>query len=212
MLEKVSNEYAKIIVFIISVYETLLIRQYFVISTNCVHFFNNNVHFANKQQTSRFALTVLSTRLNLVVKHQNMFTSVYRRFNYGQYQLLFPLIHAGRHMEARRPPNACPPAPIWKPTGCHLQDGTNNRFFIDKGLDSQPWKSSPQFSYSKSDSFNQTVLYGRGNTEGGLPTKQLTSCRSAMGKAADEQRWPHCRSENCGSHSARPRGASLQDK
>ena len=69
-------------------------------------------------------------------------------------------------MEARRPPKACPPAPIWKPTGCHLQDGTNNRFFIDKGLDSQPWKSSPQFSYSKSDSFSQTVLYRLVNTEG----------------------------------------------
>lgn len=85
MLEKVSNEYAKIIVFIISVYETLFILQYFVISTNYLHFFNNNVHFANKQQTSRFALTVLSTRLNLAVKHQNMFTSVYRLFNYRLY-------------------------------------------------------------------------------------------------------------------------------
>ena len=212
MLEKVSNEYAKIIVFIISVYETLLIRQYFVISTNYVHFFNNNVHFADWRHTHRFGLTAFATRLSLVCKAPNMFASVYRRFNYGQYQLLFPLIHAGRHMEARRPPNACPPAPIWKPTGCHLQDGTNNRFFIDKGLDSQPWKSSPQFSYSKSDSFNQTISYRQVNTEGGLPTKQLTSCRSAMGKAADEQRWPHCRSENCGSHSARPRGASLRDK
>lgn len=48
-------------------------------------------------------------------------------------------------MEARQLPNASPPAPIWKPAGWHLGDVTNNRFFKDKGLDSQPWKSSPQF-------------------------------------------------------------------
>ncbi len=47
MLEKVSNAYAKIVVFIISVYETLFILQYFVIITKYVRFFNINILFAD---------------------------------------------------------------------------------------------------------------------------------------------------------------------
>ena len=212
MLEKVSNAYAKIIVFIISVYETLFSRQYFVIITKYVQFFNIYVLFADRRHTSRFGLTALSTRLSLVCKASQHVCLCLQTLQLWPVPIFISAYSC-------RPAYESPAAPKCQPAGSHMEAGGlsfGGRYQLPFFHRQRAGLPAMEIQPSVFCILKATASAGQHHTVGtipkGLPTKQLTSCRSAMGKAADEQRWPHCRSENCGSHSARPRGASLRDK